>query len=200
MKRARNILCLTAAFVMAVCLSAAAETASESEEQGVEEIRQMLGISNVEETEGMSLEEMTDAFADSAMSEYVDHTAGFSMQYPSVFQFDEETGNTAVTADGRASLTIENIGNAGGLTAESLLDAIRLEIPDYNPEGKTRNNCIRADRKVRDGTMIQTDLYHLTEKSFHHIILRYPSDEEEIYSSYIEYMINTMETNDTDLG
>ena len=55
-------------------------------------------------------------------------------------------------------------------------------------------------RNEEQDKMIQTDLYYLTEKSFHHIILRYPSAEEETYSSYIDYMINTMETKESEQG
>ena len=40
----------------------------------------------------------------------------------------------------------------------------------------------------------------LTGNSFHQIIICYPSEEQGTYFPYIEYMINTMETNETDLG
>ena len=43
-------------------------------------------------------------------------------------------------------------------------------------------------------------LLKLTKKSFHHIVICYPSDEKGTYFTYIEYMINTLETNETDLG
>ena len=75
-------------------------------------------------------------------------------------------------------------------------DKLRM---NETPGSDDNNGCIRVDRQ-KDGSTMQTDLYYLTGKSFHHIILTYPAGEEEKYSSYIEYMINTMETNDTDLG
>ena len=56
------------------------------------------------------------------------------------------------------------------------------------------------DTEEDDGKMSRTDLYFLAENSFHHVIIRFPAEEKEIYLPYIEYMINTMETNDTDLG
>ena len=200
LKRFKKIFSLVTALLMVLCITAAfAETEAEGEEQGVDEILQMMDISDVEQTEGMGLEEMTEAFTESAMGEYLDAATGFSMQYPSIFQFDENTGNTAATTDGKATLSIENYDNAaGGLTREALLEAIKLEVPDFKPGSDDNNGCIRVDRK--DGSNIRTDLYYLTGKSFHHIILTYPVGEEEKYSSYIEYMINTMETNDTDLG
>ena len=199
MKRFKKIICLVTALLTAVCMTAVyAETADQGEEQGVDEILQMMDISNVEQTEGMGLEEMTDAFTESAMGDYLDNATGFSMQYPTIFQFNEETGNSAATADGKATLSIENYDNATGLTREALLEAIKLEVPEFKPGSDDNNGCIRVDRKT--GSTVQTDLYYLTGKSFHHIILTYPAGEEEKYSSYIEYMINTMETNDTDLG
>ena len=146
--------------MLAVCpFSVNAENSTEETEQGLEEIQPLIEMTDVKDTEGMSLEEMTDAFADAAMCEYMDSVTGFRMQYPATFQFSEGTnGLTAATADGKATMNEEQ------------------------------------------DKMIQTDLYYLTEKSFHHIILRYPSAEEETYSSYIDYMINTMETNDSELG
>ena len=73
-------------------------------------------------------------------------------------------------------------------------------IPDIQPQKNEQNGCLRFDRNTDNGQTGQTDLYLLTEKSFHHITLRYPAAEKDIYDSYIEYMINTMETSGTDLG
>ena len=92
------------------------------------------------------------------------------------------------------------MAHEGSLTKEILMEAIKLEVPNFDANGAEVNNCLRVTRKENQDTMIQTDLYYLTEKSLHHIILRYPSDQEETYSSYIDYMINTMETNDSELG
>ena len=172
---------------------------AETEEQGLEEIRPLVEMAQVDEKEGMSLEEMTETFSDAAMSEYAESVSGFRMQYPSVFQFDEESdGNRALTADGKASLEITN--HQGGLTEEALVESIRLLMPEAEPVKNEQNGTLRVDSMEEEGRTCRTDLYFLTEKSFHHVIIRFPSDEKEIYSPYIEYMINTMETNDTDLG
>lgn len=195
--------CLTAALVFVLCAaSSLAETTAEETEQGVDELQPLLEINDVENTEGMSLEEMTDAFAESAMSEYFDSVTGFSMQYPSVFQFDEGlAGSVAFTADGKAVLSIDNMaGNESGLDEKTLEEAIRFENPDAVIQKNEQNGCLRVDRLTDDGKTGQTDLYLLTDHSLHHIILRYLPEEQEIYFSYIEYMINTMETNGSDLG
>ena len=189
--------------MLAVCsVSVKAETAPEgTEEQGLDEIQPLIEMSDVKDTEGMSLEEMTDAFADASMCEYMDSETGFSMQYPAVFQFDEGLGGLiAVSADGKATLSIENMAHDGSLTKEILLEAVKLEVPGFDAKDAETNNCLRVTRKEDQDKMIQTDLYYLTEKSFHHIILRYPSEQEGTYSSYIDYMINTMETSDSELG
>ncbi|MBR5961975.1 MAG: hypothetical protein IKZ98_13410 [Clostridia bacterium] len=203
MSRFRLLFLITMIAMLAVCsVSVKAETAPEgTEEQGLDEIQPLIEMSDVKDTEGMSLEEMTDAFADASMCEYMDSVTGFSMQYPATFQFDEGLGGlTAVTADGKATLSIENMVHEGGLTKEMLLEAIKLEVPGFDAKGAEVNNCLRVTRNENQDKMIQTDLYYLTEKSLHHITLRYPSDQEETYSSYIDYMINTMETNDSELG
>lgn len=188
--------------LLILCLvSASAENTPENAEQGLDEIRPLLDISDVENTEGLSLEEMTDAFAESAMSEYLHSATGFSMQYPSVFLFDEGDGvSRAATSDGSATLFIENTESNGELTAEVLSEAIRLEVPDAVIQKNDQNGCLRVDRTVNDGRTGRTDLYFQTGKSFHHIIIEYPAEEQGTYFSYIEYMINTMATDETDLG
>ena len=122
MKGYLRYFCLTAALVLILCAaSSLAETPAEETEQGVDELQPLLEINDVENTEGMSLEEMTDAFTESAMSEYFDITTGFSMQYPSIFTFDEELqGSSAATDDRKATLTIDNMENQGSLDEEAL--------------------------------------------------------------------------------
>ena len=114
--------------------------------------------------------------------------------------FDEENDTaTAYTEDGRASLSIENM-QGGKLTEDVLLEAIKLEAPDAEPVRNQQNNCIRVDRVLRDAGRCRTDLYLIGKDSFHHVTIEYPADEQETYAPYIEYMINTMGTNETDLG
>ena len=188
MKRFRKITCITICLFMAVCSVAATAEAADGEttEQGLEEIIPLIEMTDINGTEGMGLEEMTDAYSESAMSEYMDSVTGFRMQYPSIFQFDDY--GTAFTADGKATLSIDNMNNQTGLDEATLLQAVE------------QNGCLRFDRNTDNGNVIQTDLYFLTEKSFHHITMRYPATEKEKYQSYLEYMINTMETAGTDLG
>ena len=201
MEGSRKILCLAVSvMIMILCFgAAAAEAPAEGAEQGIDELRPLMEMTDVNETEGMSLEEMTDAYTEAAMSEYYDSVTGFSMQYPSVFQFNESSGvNTAVTADGKAFMIIDNMPNPGTLEESALIEAVKMEIPDAVPQKNEQNGCLRFDRITDENG--QTDLYLLTEKSFHHITLRYPAAEKDTYNAYAEYMINTMGTTGTDLG
>ena len=202
MNRYRFFIYLTAVLLSVTLVTAGlSENAPDETEQGLNEIQPLLEISEVNDTEGMSLEEMTDAFTESAMNEYFDSSTGFRMQYPSIFLFDEETtGTTAVTSDGKAILTIDSMENQGELTEAALLEAIRNETKDAKVQKNEQNGCLRTDRVTGEGKTVQTDLYFLTEHSFHHVIIVYPAEEKGTYSNYIEYMINTMETNETDLG
>ena len=202
MEKFRTILCLAVSIMMILCCAAAgAEEPAEGAEQGLDELRPLMEMTDVNETEGMSLEEMTDAYTEAAMSEYFDSVTGFSMQYPSVFQFKEgSSGNAAVTGDGKASMIIDNMPNPGTLDENALIEAIKMEIPDAVPQKNEQNGCLRFDRITDGGENAQTDLYLLTEKSFHHVMLRYPAAEKETYNAYAEYMINTMGTSGTDLG
>ena len=202
MKRLFRFASSATALLLILCTAAApAETQPENAEQGFDEIQPLLEMSEVNDQEGMSLEEMTDAFEESAMSEYVDSSTGFSMQYPSVFLFEEEhAGYFAATADGKATLRIDNMEVQEGLNEETLKAAILFETPDAVIQKNEQNGCLRVDRSAEAGGTAQTDLYLLAERSFHHIIICYPEEEKGTFFSYIEYMINTMETNETDLG
>jgi len=199
-------LCLTS-FPFAVIPEAFAESAAalpespQAEEQGVEEIRQLVEISQVTETEGMNLEELTDSFAENAMADYTDRFTGFSMQYPSFFHFEDEgDAREAKTDDGHARLLIESMPNDGSLSEAVLTEAIRLENPDAEIVRNDQNGCLRISRLLEDRTTMQTDLYLIAEKSFHHVTVRYPADEKERYDLYIGYMINTMEIQGQDQG
>ncbi len=197
----RVIVTVTALLTALVLTAACSETQPENAEQGLEEIQQLLEITDVDEKEGMSLEEMTDAITESAMNEYFDSATGFSMQYPSIFLFDEERpGNYAETADGKASMTIDSMPNQTGLEEDTLIAAIRNEAPDSAVNKNEQNGCLRRDRIINEGKTGQTDLYLLTKTSLHHIMICYPAEEQGTFFTYIEYMINTMETNETDLG
>lgn len=190
---------LCAILLIATVLPVCAEEGEAAVEQGVQEIQQLLEVSEVENTEGLGLEELTEAFSEKTMSDYVDGVTGFSMQYPSVFVFDEEKNTmTAYTQDGKASLSIENM-QGGNLTEEILLGAIKLEAPDAEPRKYEQNNCLRVDRTTENGRC-RTDLYLIAKNSFHHVTIEYPAEEQEIYGPYIEYMINTTETKETEQG
>ena len=202
MKRFRRTACLVCALLLTLYTGAVyAESETDNAEQGVNEIQPLLEMTEVEQQDGMSLEEMTEVVAENAMSEYLDHATGFSMQYPSIFVFNEELpGNTATTADGKATLSVENMENQSGLDEKVLTDAIKLESSDAEIKKNEQNGCLRTDRVTNEGKTGRTDLYLLTKHSFHHVILCYPTEEKESYFTYIEYMINTMETTGTDLG
>ena len=209
MNRYTKLVIMIALLVSVLFTAAAlAEAQTGDAEQGLDEIRQLLEITDVDEKEGMSLEEMTEAFAESAMNEYLDNATGFSMQYPSVFQFDEDQrADFAATADGKATLNIENIIIQNELDEEMLLAAREMLLAAIGKEAlnaavneNEQNGCLRRDMIINEGKTGQTDLYLLTKTSLHHITICYPAEEQGTYSIYIEYMINTMETNETDLG
>lgn len=177
-----------------------AQGPSTAEEQAVDEIQPLIELSQVSGTEGMGLEELTEAFSETAMNDYSDSFTGFFMQYPSflVFREDQEA-HTAVSEDGTAILLIENMPNEGGLKEEALLEAIRYESPEAEILRNEQNGCLRVDKMPGDG-FCYTDLYLIAEKSFHHITFRYPAEQKDTYDRYISYMINTMEIQGSDQG
>ena len=135
------------------------------------------------------------------MSQYYDSGTGFGLEYPSLFQFEETGGNTARSADGKASLTIENLKNEdGALTEEMILGAIQLELADTEPKKYEQNGCLRTDREIEGGKRLQTDLYLVLANSFHHITIQYPAKQRDMYEALIERMVDTMGTEQTELG
>ena len=195
-----GIVILFLATLLLNSMCAFSETAEGQGEQGLEEIQPLVEMNDLKGTEGMSLEELTEAFSETAMGEYFDSATGFSFQYPSFFQFSEEEGATARSEDGKASLVIETLANDGSLTEQMLQEAIGLEVPDAQVRKNEQNGCLRVDRTEDEGRTCRTDVYILTEKSFHHLILSYPSDQKEKYAPYIEYMINTVSTSGSEQG
>ena len=171
-----------------------------TEEPAVEEIRPLIENSQVTETEGMGLEELTEAFSETAMSDYADSYTGFFMQYPAFFIFSEDQeASVAYSEDGKAALRIESMPVEGELTEEELKKAIQFEMPDAEILRNEQNGCLRVDR-TNDRGQKQTDLYLITGKSFHHVTILYPADEEGLFAAYISYMINTMEIIGSDQG
>ncbi len=184
----------------AACAEEKQEDPVQAEEQAVDEIQPLIELSQVSGTEGMGLEELTEAFSETAMSDYSDSFTGFFMQYPAFLVFREDgEAHTAVSEDGTAVLLIENMPNEGDLEEETLLEAIRYETPDAEIVRNEQNGCLRVDKTTGDG-FCQTDLYLIAEKSFHHVTLRYPAEQKETFDRYISYMINTMEIQGSDLG
>jgi len=202
MKKNRRACCILIMILVTLfTIAASAEGTPADLEQGLEEIQPLLEIAEVEQKDGMSLEEVTDALVESAMNEYIDSETGFCMQYPSIFLFDEDAeGMTAATEDGKATLTIENMESKGTLDEDTITAAIKLETPEAEIQKNELNGCLRVDRFPDGAEFGRTDLYLMTKKSFHHIIIQYPAIEKGTYFTYIEYMINTMETNETDQG
>lgn len=198
MRRSRNRLSAFLALLLAAMLTVASAGTAED---GSPDEEAQAGTARTDELDGTVPDKIPGPSGEHDMSEYYDSATGFRMQYPSVFQFDEyQTGSIAVTTDGKASLSIDNLENTGGLTEKMLLEAIRLENPDAEPRKNEQNGCLRVDRTENKGKKCRTDLYFLTGKSFHHITIKYPAGEQELYASYIEYMINSLETSETDQG
>ena len=184
----------------AVFAEAQKEEMAAAEEQAVDEIQPLIEISQVSDTEGMGLEELTSAFSETAMNDYADSFTGFSMQYPAFLTFrEDQEALIAVSEDGAAVLVIENMPIEGELKEDALVEAIRYETPDAEILRNEQNGCLRVDRTPGDG-ICQTDLYLIAAKSFHHITFRYPAEQKETYDRYISYMINTMEIQGSDQG
>ena len=202
-----------AALILLACFFAAAaapgsvkaEGAGENpvtiyEEEGVGEIQPLLTLDGIEENEGMDLEQVTETYSSEAMNEYYNSENGFRMQYPSSFSFDENAGvATAFSPDHRVRMTIESVEGSSGLTPEIISQAITLDSPEAETKEYSGSSCYRFDRKGEDGSL-QIDLYVFTASWLHHIAFEISEGSEETIVPYLDYMINSISTDETDVG
>ena len=200
------ILCLVLCWIIPLMISnASGEEATavpdegDMEEAGFAEIQQILEAHPVEDMEGMDLEALTEALTENTMGEYYDPVSGFRMQYPSMLQFTEEEGSAAaVSEDGRIRLSVISTPDGKALTNEILTEAMKLENPDGKIEAIAEPECLKAERITGDG--IRMDVYMISGGWLHHVVLVYPEDQKDFVSPFIEYMINSMSTEDGDVG
>jgi len=170
-----------------------------TQEEGYSEIEALLEINEMGDTEGMSLEEITDAFTNGAMKEYLNEKAGFSMLYPSVFEWDEN-GLIAASADGKAMLQIESISNGGVKNLQIIAEMTGKSEPEAQVEYTEKSGLLKMKRTGKENAMITVDLYLETDAWIHHAYMVYPADQDEVYDPYIPYMLNSMTSSEAEQG
>lgn len=170
-----------------------------TEEAGYSEIEALLEINEMDDIEGMSLEEITDAFTNGAMKEYLNEKAGFSMLYPSVFEWDEN-GMIAVSEDGKATLQIESIANGGEKTLPIIAEMTKKSEPGAQVEYTEESSLLKLKKTQKENPVITVDLYLETGAWIHHAYLVYPADQDEIYEPYLPYMLNSMTSSESEQG
>lgn len=199
--------CLLAA---ALALSAAAGCAEEktvpvqptpvTEEAGYSEIETLLEMNEqLGDLEGMNLEEITDVLTNGAMKEYLNEKAGFTMLYPAAFEWDE-SGEMAVSEDGKAVLQIESIPNGGEKYLEKLAEMMKKSTPDGQADYFPESSQLMLKRTDQQTGMVSVDLYLETGAWIHHAYMVYPADQEKTYEPYIPYMLNSMTSNESEQG
>ena len=179
----------------------AAEIAAEgdTEEAGYAEILGILEAHPVENMEGMDLEALTEAMTENTMGEFYDAVSGFRMQYPSMLQFTEEEGGAAAqNEDGTIRLTIVSTPDGATLTKEMLTEAVKMEDPAAEIKTMTEPDCLIRE-KPTDGEC-RLDVYFISGGWLHHVTLTYPEGRKEEIAPFIEYMINSMTTEDGNVG
>ncbi len=170
------------------------------EEEGILEIQPLMEGTSVEDTEGMDLEQLTEAVTNEAMSEYWNSDTGFRMQYPATFIFSEEGGIAqAVDPEGMIRMTIECMPRDAALTEEMIQQAIMLDSPDARIRRYEESDCLRFDRDQDDGSLI-IDLYVFAPTKIHHISIACAEAASETTSTWLEYMIHSIQTDETDVG
>ena len=182
------------------CFRPAKAAEPETEEEGLTELQPLLDVAPPEDMEGMDLEQLTEAVTGVAMGEYLNSENGFSMQYPASFSFGEEGGTaTAVSEDGQIHMMIESMNRGEGLSAEVIQQAVMMDSPDAKMIRYDESGCIRFERVQDDGSLL-IDLYVFTETMVHHVSIACAEQAEASLFTYLEYMIHSITTNETELG
>lgn len=201
-RTARRFFLLFTALVTAAALSAAESEKPETaaEEEGLQELQPLLELSAVEDTDGLDLEQLTQTIDNEAMSEYFNSETGFSMRYPSSFVFSEDSGTAAAaSSDGKIHMIIEAIPRDEALTMEVIQQVIMMDSPDAGITKYPESDTIRFERKQDDGSLL-VDVYMFTESMLHHVSITCADGSEEVLHTYLDYMINSMTTNETEVG
>ncbi len=198
---------LCALFVLWGGITGSAESAGEAftpapeEQKGYSELSGLLEKSELgAEGEGMTLEEITDAFTNGAMKEYVNEESGLSVQFPATFEFQEETGDFAVSENGLARLEITSIQKGKESLLKSIMEmtkeGVRDAACDYQPEMGT----LIMKRTDPENSTVYADLYLETDSWLHHAALTYPESEAGKYDPFLSYMLHSMTSSESEQG
>lgn len=205
----KRILPAAAAGVLLIAVMAAAEEAapaadsgegSAAQQEGYAEIESLLENSEVPQTEDMTLEEITDAFNNGSMKEFLNVESGLSVQYPAMFEFQDDAGYLAVARDGQATLEITSVQNQGAKLLKNILeitgDGMKDAKTEYNPDTGT----LLLRRVNPEEKTVYADLYLETKSWLHHAALVYPESQENLYDPYLLYMLHSMTSNESAQG
>ena len=208
MKNRKSLKWLSAFLACCLLLGAVPALAEESseapvptEEEGILELQQIMEgtTEEVKTEEGMDLEQLTDAYTSETMSEYYNSETGFTMQYQSILVFDEENGTGACTEDRSAWMIIESFMADDQLTMDVIRQAMRLETPDVKETEYPESGSICFDRTEDDGSR-RIDIYVKTASWMHHVSLYCTEAGLKALEPFLDYMINSITTDETSIG
>lgn len=198
----------TAGVLLIAVLAAAEETAPAADsgessavhQEGYAEIESLLEGSEVGQTENMTLEEITDAFNNGSMKEFLNVESGLSVQYPAMFEFQDDAGYLAVAEDGKATLEITSVQNQGEKLLKNILEITGEGMKDAKTEYHPEAGTLLLRRVNPEEQAVYADLYLETKNWLHHVALVYPESQENLYDPYLLYMLHSMTSNESAQG
>ena len=170
-----------------------------AEEDGVLELQALMEASGVENTEGMDLEELTEALENAAMSEYFSSDTGLRFQYPASLQFADDSAQVARNADGSLRMIVESVAGDQDLTLEMIRQAMLFSLPGAEEKEYQENGCLRFDGKTESGEY-RTELFVKTDSWLHHITFEGSAEVWANLEPSLEYMIYSITTDETEVG
>lgn len=133
-------------------------------------------------------------FYTSALSEYVNAKAGYSLQYPVAFTdhfvSEDENGFSAKLTDGSAEMKAEILENSEHVDLKTCVNQQAEKEKDATVEFSAFEDKARVTTNLSDGA-VRVDIYTVTEQWIYHVSMQWTSGLQEEYSHYADYLMNS---------
>ena len=135
--------------------------------------------------------------------EYINSNLGFSVLYPSLFQegnfTEDESGLSAVTADGSASFMAKRADNTAGIDLQAYAELNAAAATDARLSVNDMFNYATVAYETADGKSVFSIIF-VTDQYIYEAQLTYPTDQSVTYSMYTLYLENSFGVDEVSVG
>ncbi len=150
----------------------------------------------------LDMEATTQTYFNETMSEYINSTLGFAIQYPAEFTEDTLTesadGISGQLADGTASFFAKKTSNTSSWTVEKIIQAWQEHDASAETSINEASGCGRVVIQEDGKTVV--NIYLVTEQWVYQAQLSYDSSHAAEFSLYSDYMMNSFSADEMGIG